>query len=143
MTIGKMLKMKGSAAPRIRPSVKVKDVVAMLKFADTGAIIISDDGAHIDGIITERDIVRGLHREGAAVLEFEARRLMTENVITCRANDRVADVMEMMNQHRIRHVPVVADDKIAGIINLRDILGLRLEEAQHEADEIRYYIAHA
>jgi len=104
-------------------------------------LVVSANGLTIDGIISERDIVRGLLQHGPSVLDHMVRELMTKDVITCTADDPVAGVMAIMDQHNIRHVPVTDENVLAGIVSIRDINKLRLDEVQAEANAMREYIS--
>lgn len=143
MTVERILKAKGRHVPTVTPDAKVAEVIHALEANDVGALVVSDDGSRIDGIISERDVVRGLRRFGAKALDQPVRELMTREVLTCTATDRVAGVMALMDAKRIRHVPVVDAGQLAGIVSVRDIIKLRLDEVQAEADAMRDYIAHA
>jgi len=139
MTVERILKEKGNHAPTVAPDAKIANVIAALESEDVGALVVSVDGQHIDGIISERDVVRGLLSFGPRVLEHEVRDLMTKNVITCTASDRVALVLAQMDNQKIRHVPVVDHGKLVGIVSILDIVKLKLDEIQTEADAIREY----
>jgi len=142
LTISKILEFKGLHAPTVLPNARIADVIAALEAEDVGALVVSTDDLHIDGIISERDVVRGLQRFGADVLEHSVRDLMTAEVVTCTADDRISGVMALMDDRKIRHIPVVDDDqKLTGIISIRDIVKLRLDEVQDEADAMRSYIS--
>lgn len=141
MTVQRILDTKGSRASTIDPGARIVDVVAMLEVEDVGTLVVSGDGRRIDGIISERDVVRGLQSIGSKVLEHQVRDLMTSDVFTCTAKDRVAGVMAMMIDRGIRHVPVVKEGKLAGIVSIQDIVRLRLDEVQDEANAMREYIA--
>lgn len=141
MTVKRILSAKGSEVPTVMPGEQVIDVIAALEADDVGALVVSNDGVHIDGIISERDVVRGLQRFGVDVLKHAVRDLMTAEVITCTAHDRVAGIMALMDDRKIRHVPVVDGEKLIGIVSIRDIIKLRLNEVQTEADAMREYIA--
>jgi CBS domain-containing protein len=142
MTVERILKKKGTHAPVVAPDVKIADVIDALESEEVGALVVSTDGLTIDGIISERDIVRGLQRFGPSVLNHSVRDLMTENVVTCTADDPVAGVMAIMDHRNIRHVPVVDDGALAGIVSIRDIIKLRLDEVQSEANAMREYISY-
>lgn len=139
MTVERILKEKGRYAATVAPDAKIATVIAALESEDVGALVVSADGQNIDGIISERDVVRGLLGFGPAVLEHEVRDLMTANVITCTPDDRVAFVLAQMDNQKIRHVPIVNHGKLAGIISILDIVRLKLDEIQSEADAIRDY----
>lgn len=143
MNVERILNAKGTHAPTVSPEECIADVIAALESEDVGALVVSADGQRVDGIISERDVVRGLQRFGPGVLEHTVRDLMTSNVITCTADDRVAGVMALMDDRKIRHVPVVDDGQLAGIVSIRDVIKLRLDEVQAEADAMRAYIAGA
>lgn len=140
MTVERILQAKGTHAPTVAPDAKISTVIAALEAEEVGALVVSADGLHIDGIITERDIVRGLLSLGRNVLDHKVHELMSLDVVTCKANDRVAGVMALMDVRNIRHVPVTDKDKLAGIVSIRDIIKLRLDEVQAEADAMRKYI---
>lgn len=141
MTVEKILNQKGTHASVVAPDTKVADVIATLESEDVGALVVSANGLTIDGIISERDIVRGLLQHGPSVLDHMVRELMTKDVITCTADDPVAGVMAIMDQHNIRHVPVTDENVLAGIVSIRDINKLRLDEVQAEANAMREYIS--
>lgn len=142
-TIARILTRKRKHAPFVSPAVSISGVIDALEHDDIGALIVSSDGLHINGIISKRDVVRGLHRFGAIVLDQAARYLMTKKVITCSADDRVVDVMSKMNQNHIRHIPVVDRGKFIGLIGIGDVVRRRLNEVQHDADAMHDDIAHA
>ena len=141
MTVERILVEKGRGAAFVSPGASIADVIEALGANDVGAVVVSRDGSHVDGIISERDIVRALRRQGARILDQAVENLMTRDVITCTAGDRVASVMAIMNSKGIRHVPVVDDGNLAGMVSIRDIVALRLAEVQSEADAMRLYIA--
>lgn len=141
MTVQRILKVKGTHAPTIAPNKIVADVLESLEALDVGAVVVSSNGKDVEGIISERDIVRGLRTFGPSLLNKRVSDVMTRKVTTCKADDRVAGVMTMMDEQNIRHVPVVKDGQLAGIISIRDIIKLRLSEVQSDADAMRSYIA--
>ena len=143
MTVEKILLEKGTLTPTIAPDADVAEAIDRLAVEDVGALVVSSDGSGIEGIISERDIVRGLRDYGAKMLGHPIRDLMTPDVFTCAAEDSVSGVMALMDAKRIRHVPVLDDERLAGIVTIRDIVKLRLDEVQAEADAMREYIAHA
>lgn len=142
MTIARILGTKGKYTSFVSPEVLIYAVIDSLEYDDVGALIVSSNGARIDGIISERDVVRGLQKFGPSVLDHTARDLMTTNVITCSASEPVNEVMSKMNVNRIRHIPVVDNDKFIGIINIRDVVQHRLDEVQKDAEGLLDYIAH-
>ena len=125
----------------IAPDATIRDVLNSLAFRDVGALVVSSDGNKVEGIISERDIVRGLQKAGADLLDSPVRELMTEDVFTCVATDRAAGIMAVMVSRHLRHVPVLEDERFVNMISIRDLLQLRLKEVQTEADAMRSYIA--
>ncbi len=141
MTVRRIINNKGSRVPFIAPQMLISDVLEKLEFEDVGALVVSRNGKEIDGIISERDIVRGLRYFGAEILAYRVSDLMTENVITCQMTDAVIQVIALMDNNSVRHVPVLENDKLAGIISVRDIVKDRLNEVELDADAMQKYIA--
>ena len=142
MTVQRILDtQKGVERAHIAPDARIRDVLNSLAFRDVGALVVSTDGEKVEGIISERDIVRGLQSAGTDLLDKPVRELMTEKVITCVATDRAAGIMAVMVSKHVRHVPVLEDGKFVSMISIRDLLQLRLTEVQSEADAIRNYIS--
>jgi len=106
-----------------------------------GALVVVDPEGHIIGILSERDIVRGLVQRGEAVLSLKVRDLMTGSVLTCSPRDSLETLMATMTANRVRHLPVEADHRLAGIITIGDVVKARLEEATQEMHELREYVA--
>ncbi len=143
MIIERILNEKDTHLPVISPMAKISEMVEALNNEEVGALVVSTDGKTIEGIISERDVIQGLLRFGKETLEKSVRDLMTTNVITCTADDRIVGVMALMAEKHIRHVPVTDNGELIGIIGIRDIIQLRLNEVQAEADAIRDYISRA
>lgn len=142
MTVQRILDtQEGVQRAHIAPDARIRDVLNSLAFSDVGALVVSTDGDKVEGIISERDIVRGLQSAGAELLDKPVREVMTEKVITCVATDRAAGIMAVMVSKHLRHVPVLEDGKFVSMISIRDLLQLRLTEVQSEADAMRNYIA--
>lgn len=143
MAVAHILKQKGSAVFTVGPGETVKSIVDVLDQHRIGAVLVTDDKGGIAGIVSERDIVRAMARLGAAVLERKASDVMTAKVRTCGPNDTEAELMSLMTEHRIRHLPVVANGKLAGMISIGDVVKLRMESMEREAEELKTYIASA
>ncbi len=142
MKVAAILKAKGSRVATMRPEASLITVIHRLKLERIGAIIISTDGKTIAGIISERDIVVALAERGGEMLHMKAGDLMTREVITCAPQDSVRDIMAKMTNRHIRHLPVVEDGKLSGIISIGDVVKNRLEETELEAGVLRdAYIA--
>ena len=141
MTVQRILDtQQGVERSHIAPDAKISDVLNSLAFRNVGALVVSTDGDKVEGIISERDIVRGLQSVGAELLDKPVRDVMTEQVVTCVATDRAAGIMAVMVSKHLRHIPVVEDGKFVSMISIRDLLQLRLTEVQSEADAMRSYI---
>lgn len=143
MLISSILQAKGTHVVTIAPSVVVTDAARALTSYGVGALVVSNDGEHIAGIISERDIARAVGRDGPSTLDREVRSLMTTNVTTCRLGDTVDHLMEMMTAHRIRHLPVIDGPagKLVGIVSIGDVVKHRLSELQTETRTLHEYIA--
>jgi CBS domain-containing protein len=131
---------KGDDAAHISPDARIADVLNSLASNNVGALVVSSDGSRVEGIISERDIVRGLQSTGPELLERRVRDLMTKEVVTCVPEDRAAGIMAVMVSRHLRHIPVVKDDKFVSMVSIRDLLQLRLDEVRSEADAMRSYI---
>ena len=142
MTVQRILDSQDGVEPaHISPAAEIAEVLNSLAFKDVGALIVSSDGIKVDGIISERDIVRGLQSEGPDLLKKRVRDLMTEDVVTCVPEDRAAGIMAVMVSRHLRHVPVLREGRFISMVSIRDLLQLRLDEVRSEADAMRSYIA--
>ncbi|RME97271.1 MAG: CBS domain-containing protein [Alphaproteobacteria bacterium] len=141
MSVRKLLEQKGSFVPSIRSNMLLSDVVDQLEADDAGALVVSDDDRRILGLISERDIVRGLKRYGRNVLDRPVRELMSTDVITCDIGEPLARVLELMDRHQIRHVPITREGDLCGIITMLDVAKYRLAELQSEAEALKSYVS--
>ncbi|HET6698142.1 MAG TPA: CBS domain-containing protein [Nocardioidaceae bacterium] len=123
----------------IPPDATVRELVALLSQHNVGALIVSRDGSSVDGIVSERDVVRRLH-EDAAVLDAPVDSIMTGDVHTCEGHATVNELMQVMTDQRIRHVPVVKDGALTGIISIGDVVKSRISELQFERDQLDSYV---
>jgi CBS domain-containing protein len=139
--VSDVLKQKGFAIVTVAPTQTVAAVVEILTQHRIGAAPVTDPSGRLIGIISERDVVRGVSQHGVAALTFPTERLMTHEVKTCSPDDPIITLMEIMTNQRIRHLPVVEGDALRGIISIGDVVKQRLAEAQHELDELRRYIS--
>ena len=142
MTVAQIIKEKGRDVVTTGPEVSLADVAALLSEKRIGAVVVVD-GANLLGILSERDIVRGLARHGADALQKLASDCMTSRVVTCRPEDTINEVMQKMTTGRFRHLPVMENGRLAGIVSIGDIVKRRIEEVEREAEQIREYIATA
>lgn len=143
MNVETILRNKGNWVATIRPDVTVAEAVDMLNRERIGAIVVSEDGEGVDGILSERDIVIALAGDGADLLARPVGEIMTRTVITCDPNDSVGELMAEMTNRRIRHFPVVADGRLCGIVSIGDLVKSRLDEVEFEANSMRSFIAGA
>jgi CBS domain-containing protein len=142
MKVSDILGSKGNAVATIRPEAKISTVVRRLKLEGIGAMVVSEDSVQVVGIISERDIVRGLVEDGADLLERRVLDLMTSPVKTCTLDANIKEIMAVMTRSRVRHLPVVEDSRLVGIVSIGDVVKNRLEEVELEADVLRdAYIA--
>ncbi|GAA3426302.1 CBS domain-containing protein [Streptosporangium sandarakinum] len=132
MLIGALLAKKGNHVVTVRPRATVTELLAVLADNNIGAAVVSDDGSSISGIVSERDVVRGLNDRGAAVLDAPVSAIMTTEVRTCGPGVKVEDLRQTMTTHRIRHVPVVVDDRLAGIVSIGDVVKSAIEALETE-----------
>ena len=123
----------------ISPDATVRELIALLAEHNVGALVVSDDGERVSGIVSERDVVRQLHSD-TEVLERPVSQIMTTDVRTCSGGDAVTDLMQTMTDHRIRHVPVVADGRLTGIISIGDVVKSRIGELEFERDQLDTYL---
>jgi CBS domain-containing protein len=143
MNVETILRGKGQKVATIRPDETVAAVVDRLVSQNIGALVVSANGASVDGIISERDIVHGLADRGAGLLSLKVGDVMTRNVITCDPADTVDQLMAEMTNRRIRHFPVVEDGRLCGIVSIGDVVKNRLDEVEYEARSLRSFIAGA
>ena len=139
MKVADILQSKGPAVKTVRPDVTALELSEQLRAERIGAMIVSADGASIDGIISERDLAYGLAAHGSKLPRVTVERLMTKVVVVCSPEDFIAEVMSVMTQRRIRHLPVKSGDRLVGIISSGDVLKHRLGEMQLEANVLRDY----
>jgi len=139
MKVSNVLDVKGTDVFTVRPEETINTLSHRLRALRVGAIIVSSDGSTVDGIISERDVAFGLAEHGADLLEMKVSDLMTRSVVTCTRDSSISDLMKQMTQRRIRHLPVVENGKLVGVISIGDIVKHRLAEMQAETDVMRDY----
>jgi CBS domain-containing protein len=126
MTVGNILKIKGRVYKTVRPDETVQEFARHLKDERIGAMIVTHDGSVLEGIISERDIAYGLSKHGQKLPDMKVSDLMTKVVIVCTSEDSIDDVMNLMTQRRIRHLPVKDSDQLVGIISMGDVVKAHL-----------------
>ena len=144
MRIKDVLKGKGDGAAivTVRPDTSVHDLIALLAEHNIGAVIVSTDDNPVAGIVSERDIVRCLV-SGVQALEGDVSTIMTSNVRSAKPDDSVDDLMKLMTEHRIRHVPVLTDEGLHGIVSIGDVVKTRIGELEFERDQLTSYVSNA
>ncbi|WP_432932723.1 CBS domain-containing protein [Microbispora sp. CA-135349] len=140
MLIGTILQSKGTGVATVPPHATVSELLARLAELNIGAVVVSEDGLSIDGIVSERDVVRRLHEHGAALLAMPVSSIMTAEVRTCGPDANVDDLRRTMTNHRIRHVPVVRDGRLAGIVSIGDVVKTSIQELESEKEALVGYI---
>ena len=143
MTVKAILEAKGHAVVTLGPNAKLAEAIQLLADRRIGALVITNGDRKIVGILSERDVVRVVAKEGAAALELPVRAEMTPKVKICNANHTVNEVMEIMTNGRFRHLPVEKDGLLDGIISIGDVVKRRIETVEREAEQIKAYIATA
>jgi CBS domain-containing protein len=138
--IGQLLRHKGHDVATIDGSKSVRDALALLAQRRIGALVVSADGRRIDGILSERDIARGLHERGAGLLGDPVTSVMTAEVHTCVPGVQLTELARLMTDQRVRHVPVVEDDVLVGIVSIGDVVKARLDELEEERRQLVDYI---
>ena len=144
MQISQLLRHKGREVATIPGSESVRSALGLLAAKGIGALVVSSDGRHVEGIVSERDVARGLHEHGAGLLAEPVSSLMTAQVHTCPPSASVHDLAQTMTDHRVRHVPVVDDDgALVGIVSIGDVVKARLDELESEQRHMVEYIQNA
>jgi CBS domain-containing protein len=141
MNVATILKQKGAEVASVEPGATLEKAVRLLAEKRIGAVMVLDGDRKIQGIVSERDIVRALATHGPACLPMPVASVMTSTVKTCRSTDTIDQVMAQMTAGRFRHVPVVDDGRLTGIVSIGDVVKLRIAETELEVSAIRDYIA--
>lgn len=139
MRIADVLRHKGAAVVTISPDTTVAELLAGLAEHNIGAMVVVGPRG-LEGVVSERDVVRQLHTEGPALLTRPLSTIMTAVVATCSKSDSVDNISVLMTQHRVRHVPVLEDGKLVGIVSIGDIVKTRIEELEAEHAQLQSYI---
>jgi CBS domain-containing protein len=132
----------GKSSPNVvtvRPDATVRELLALLARHNIGAVIVSEDGSSLDGIVSERDVVRRLNEDNA-VVDAPVSTIMTAEVRTATTDQNVVELLQLMTEHRFRHVPVVEGGKVTGIVSIGDIVKSRMSELEFERDQLDSYV---
>lgn len=139
MTVRAILDTKGHNVLSVEPEAKLSAAVKLLSERRIGAVLVMSQG-RMEGILSERDVVRVLGERGAGVMEEPVSSVMTRKVISCRETDTVSEIMETMTHGKFRHLPVVEDSKVVGLISIGDVVKWRVSEYEREQEALREYI---
>ena len=139
MEVRAILARKGDKVVAIRPTETIQNAARRMRLEGVGSAIVSTDGKEIAGLISERDILHGIAEHGAAVAEMPISSLMSVSVTTCAPDTTIATVMKLMTNRRIRHLPVVENGRLCGIISIGDVVKHRMDEVELEANVLRDY----
>jgi CBS domain-containing protein len=140
MRIHDVLRSKGDAVLTVRPEQTVSALLGLLAEHGIGAMVVSSDGSTVEGIVSERDVVRHLQEHGSALLDRSVGEIMTSEVHTCTPDDAIDDLMRQMTDRRVRHIPVVVDGRLSGIVSIGDVVKYRIDELTRERDQLSAYI---
>ncbi|WP_125778306.1 CBS domain-containing protein [Antribacter gilvus] len=140
MRVTEALRRKGGTVVTIPSDRSVRELLALLAEHGIGAVVVSDDGSTVNGIVSERDVVRRLHADGEAILDGPVAAIMTADVHTCGPEVTLDELMPLMTERRIRHVPVLTGGRLVGIVSIGDVVKHRINEVQDERDQLTAYI---
>lgn len=140
MKISSILKNKGDFVATVSPQASVTQLLALLAEHQIGAVVVCDESEKLVGIVSERDVARAAHKHGPATLDQTVSQIMTSLVLTCDRDARSAELMALMTERRVRHIPVLEDDRLVGIVSIGDIVKARLSELETERDALQAYI---
>jgi CBS domain-containing protein len=135
-----ILEGKGRNVATVAPDATVRMAVEALRDANVGALVVSADGSRVDGIVSERDVVRRLASRGGDLLDAPISSIMATEVFTCTRADHVDQLMHLMTDHRIRHLPVVEDGALVGLVSIGDVVKTHVDELEREKDQLVDYI---
>ena len=141
MKVATILGEKGVEVVITKPDATLLDIVETLRKHRIGCIVVGDGKDGIAGIVSERDVVRAIAASGADILKSPVSRCMTRKVVTCQKSDTIDTIMAKMTDGHFRHMPVIEDGKLVGLISIGDVVKLRIKEAEMEASAMRDYIA--
>lgn len=143
MTVAAILSGKGHDIITARSDALLAEICETLAKNKIGAVVVSDSDGQVDGIISERDVVRVVGTQGASALQLPVSNVMTRNVVTCSEENNINEVMARMTQGRFRHMPVLKDGKLSGVISIGDVVKFKIAQIELEAEQMRSYITMA
>jgi CBS domain-containing protein len=136
-----IIRHKGSNVVSVKADDSVEAALGQMAQHRIGAVLVLDNEGRIAGILSERDLIRGMNKHGRAIFDRTVGELMTKPVVTCSPNDPVAAIEGLMTANRFRHVPVLESERLVGIVSIGDVVKSRIEEAQLEVEALRRYIS--
>jgi CBS domain-containing protein len=139
MTVRAILSAKGHQVVSVEPDARLSAALKILSDQQIGSVLVMT-GERVDGILSERDVVHALNARGAGALDEPVSAAMTRKVVSCRLSDTVAHLMEVMTAEKFRHLPVVEDDRLVGLVSIGDVVKLRVQEYEVEQEALRDYI---
>ncbi len=142
MQVSLLLQTKGADVVTVRSDATIAEVALVLAEHRIGAVVVTDDGRTIDGMLSERDIVRALARPDDGMLAATAASLMTAEVVSCQPDTTVEEVMSTMTERRIRHMPVLVDGSLTGLVSIGDVVKHHIATLEGEKQAMHDYIAH-
>ena len=141
MKVVNILQSKGAEVYAVTETDPVEKAVSLLTDKNIGAVVVKDAVGKVAGILSERDIVRHLKEKGPAVLSAQVKQCMSRNPHTCKPDDSVDELMNIMTNRRVRHLPVVNGGKLMGLVSIGDVVKRKIEEIEHEAQALKQYIS--
>jgi CBS domain-containing protein len=141
MNVASILKLKGRQVATAQPDATLLEIVTKLNQRRIGAMVIVGENGHVDGIVSERDIIRAIAKSGASALQQTVSEVMTQNVVSCSEKSAIDELMELMTEGRFRHLPVMEDGSLVGIISIGDVVKNHVAEVEMEVSSLRSYLA--
>jgi len=141
MNVATILKAKGRSVTTARPDQSLSEVASKLSSRKIGAVVVVGESGAVAGIISERDVIRAIAERGAAALDMQVSRFMTRDIVTCSETSLVDEMMEMMTSGRFRHLPVVEDGALVGIVSIGDVVKNHVATVEMEVSAMRSYLA--
>lgn len=142
MQVSVLLQRKGSDVVTVAPDASVSQVLDVLAEHRIGAVVVSRDGIAMDGVLSERDVVRSLAAHGASALDSPCHQIMSTDIVTCEPDTTVEQLMSTMTERRVRHVPVVVDGRLSGLVSIGDVVKDRISGLEFETQALHDYISH-
>jgi CBS domain-containing protein len=140
MRIADVLRNKGGAVATVKPEATVSELLAGLAERNIGAMVVAGANGALEGIVSERDVVRQLHAQGPGVLDQPVSKIMTSVIATCSKTDSIDAISALMTENRVRHVPVLENDRLIGIVSIGDVVKNRIDELVAEHAQLQSYI---